>query len=384
MSETRIKPRLAYVLWGKAGGRCQYTGCPEVLYRDPTTKSEFNQAYIAHIIADKASGPRGDAVLSPLLAEDISNLMLMCDKHHRLIDIEDVAGHSVERLRQMKHAHETQMDLLQSLVASRQSHVLIYRSSVGQHNPTIDFKSVAQAMIPEYFPAHHEPIELGQFNSVITDFDDEFWLSELKTLRRQFQLQVRPLLATHKIKHLSVFGFAKIPLLMELGRLLSDISTAEVYECHREPPGWKWQDNSPMTQFTIEPPVDSDFAKKQVALILSLSGRISHDRIQRAVTDDVAIWEITHPEPKPGSLKSRASLSAFREVMRTAFDRIKAAHGYEATLHVFPAVPVSAALEVGRVWMPNADLPFHVYDQNRAIGGFNRVHSISQPKQEAL
>ncbi|MGO7632002.1 HNH endonuclease, partial [Rhizobium ruizarguesonis] len=31
--------------------------------------------------------------------------------------------------------------------------------------------------------------------------------------------------------------------------------------------------------------------------------------------------------------------------------------------------PVSAAVELGRVWMPKAHLPMRIYDHNRAFGG---------------
>jgi hypothetical protein len=78
-------------------------------------------------------------------------------------------------------------------------------------------------------------------------------------------------------------------------------------------------------------------------------------------------------------MQTRASLSAFRRVVRQAFDRIKAQHGEHAVIHVFPAVPVSAAVEFGRVWMPKADLPMVIYDQHRATGGF--VARLSIPDQ---
>jgi hypothetical protein len=37
---------------------------------------------------------------------------------------------------------------------------------------------------------------------------------------------------------------------------------------------------------------------------------------------------------------------------------------------------VSAAVEVGRVWMPKADLPLVVFDQNRTLQGFVRALEI--------
>jgi hypothetical protein len=69
-------------------------------------------------------------------------------------------------------------------------------------------------------------------------------------------------------------------------------------------------------------------------------------------------------------------LAEFRRLVRTTLNAIKATHGQDATIHVFPALPVSAAVEVGRVWMPKADLPLVVYDQQRQSKGFTAVLRI--------
>jgi hypothetical protein len=57
-------------------------------------------------------------------------------------------------------------------------------------------------------------------------------------------------------------------------------------------------------------------------------------------------------------------------------DRIKSLHGHDSILHLFPAVPVSVAVEIGRVWMPKADLPLRIYDQNRKLGGFEHAFDV--------
>jgi hypothetical protein len=76
MSVSNIQESVKLRLWGKAAGRCQYEGCGKPLWRDDLTQAEFNTAYIAHIIAEKPSGPRGDAVLSEKLGSDLSNSLL--------------------------------------------------------------------------------------------------------------------------------------------------------------------------------------------------------------------------------------------------------------------------------------------------------------------
>ena len=98
------------ILWGKAAGICQYKGCNEKLFYDETTAHEFNAAYIAHIVASSPDGPRGDKIRSHLISDKIENIMIMCDKHHRLIDREDLLGHPESLLLDMKLEHERNIE----------------------------------------------------------------------------------------------------------------------------------------------------------------------------------------------------------------------------------------------------------------------------------
>ena len=94
----------------------------------------------------------------------------------------------------------------------------------------------------------------------------------------------------------------------------------------------------------------------QPALVLALSATIQHDRIYDVLGPEATLWRVTVPEPHNDFLRSRAQLCEFRQLMRSTLDRIKAIHGQESVLHVFPAMPVSLAVELGRVHMPKADL----------------------------
>lgn len=366
MSISNIPQKVRLRLWGKAAGRCQYEGCNTPLWLDTLTQVEFNAAYIAHIIADSPDGPRGDPELSKRLKADLSNLMLMCDVHHRLIDKEDVTGHSVERLRNMKAAHEQRIEIATAISPEKQSHILLYGANIGQHSSALSFNKAAGAMRPDRYPAELHPLVLGMINSSFTDRDKAFWELESSHLRRMITQQVRPRLAQGSIHHLSIFALAPQPLLMLLGFLLSDIPAAEVYQLHREPPDWKWQDHDPEFHLTIEEP---ERINGSPALVLSLSATITDDRI-RAVLDDATIWRVTAPLPNNDILKSREQAREFRSALRGLMDRIKLQHGEEAVIHVFPAMPVALAVDLGRIIMPKADLPLRIYDANRASGGF--------------
>jgi len=369
MSVSYIPESVKLRLWGKSGGRCQYEGCSKALWMDNLTKAEFNVAYIAHIIADKPTGPRGHSELSEELKSDISNLMLMCDEHHRLIDRIDVRGHPVERLRSMKKSHEIRIELLTSLQEDKKSHVLLYGANIGEQNASLSWRKAAQAMIPLRYPAEPRAIELSLYNSAVEDHIHEFWDTELRNLQLNFNSRVKPRVAgSGDVEHLSIFAFAPIPLLIELGRLLSDIPAVEVYQLHREPPDWKWQERPEIFEFFIEEPIATN---PTVALNLSLSANINNYRISAVFPGkELSIWRMSIATPHNDFLKSRDQLRLFRQQSRELLDRIKARHGQDALLHVFPAVPVSVAVEIGRVWMPKADMPLCIYDQNRKLGGF--------------
>lgn len=367
MSVSDIPEKIKIRLWGKAAGRCQYDGCNTPLWIDSLTKAEFNTAYIAHIIADKPDGPRGDAVLSEKLKADITNLMLICDEHHRLIDREDIKGHPVERLLKMKRKHEERIELQTSLKENKQSHVLLYGANIGQHHSPVSWENATQAMKPDWYPAESRAIEISLKNSLFQDDEGAYWTIEREHLFRQFMQTVRPRLASGAVEHLSIFALAPQPLLVELGRLLSDISVAEVYQLHREPQNWSWQDHPTGFEYTF---VGPKIKKGTPVLNLSLSATIDNSRITDVLGDNVSIWTMTVESPNNDFMKSRLQLSAFRQRLRLFFNEIRAATGQDTVLHLFPAVPVSAAVEIGRIWMPKADLPLRIYDQNRRAGGF--------------
>ncbi|MDR7313777.1 SAVED domain-containing protein [Brevibacillus nitrificans] len=380
MSVTNIPDKVKMRLWGVAAGRCQYEGCNEPLWKDTLTQAEFNAAYIAHIVADSPDGPRGDKILSPKLAKDVSNLMLMCDTHHRLIDREDVAGHPVQRLVEMKRRHEARIESVTSMMDNMQSHVLLYGANIGSHTTNVSYEKTTPAMAPLKYPIEKPAIEMSLGNSSFNDHEDLYWNVEKTQLKRQFEDKVKSRLGQGDIKHLSVFALAPQPLLIELGTLITDICPADVYQLHREPSDWVWQDHPDGFEYKIIVP-GTRFDK--VALNLSLSATIDNDRIYSVLGEDTSVWTLTIQSPNNDFLKSRQQLQMFREEIRKLFDQIKLMHGHENILHVFPAMPVATAVELGRVWMPKADLPFHLYDENRQYGGFSFAFVAGESKVPA-
>ncbi len=371
MSKKNVAEKVRHLLWAKSAGRCHL--CNEVLYRDEWTQIETNFADVAHIIGVSSDGPRGNRELS---ADDgyinnVDNLMLLCQKHHRLID-RFTRIFSEDYVRTLKKDHEDRISLQTAVSPERKSHLVIYRGNIGGFQPGIDYQDAKSSMFPDYYRASHRAIELGMLNSQLHDHEDEFWRNETTNLERQFNLHVEPLLGDPRdSNHFSVFAYAPMPLLIKLGSLLPDIYPAQVYQLHKVPPTWNWQPGLANVDYTIDEPTETH---ELVALNVSLSADISIDRIYQALqTEAVSIWNISVSEtdhPKNDCLRSREQLELLSKRFRELFDRINTKHGLNTVVQVFPAMPVAAAVEFGRVRQQKVDTPILIYDQNKAVDGF--------------
>lgn len=375
-NRTDAQPKTKMIIWGRAAGRCQFPNCNARLDQDLISGNlKRNKAYVAHIVAAAVKGERGDPNLSPLLADDPDNLMLMCDAHHREIDDKaNLEKYTVDVLKDMKRAAEERVDRLLSIQKMRPSTILQVSAPIGDNETAIIFDDCAAAVAKNRALADRNPIELKIRGMRHKDSDPDYYRLEIAKLRREFDINIRWKFEEGKIEHLSVFGLAPIPILIELGRLVSDISDATVYMRHREPvPGWTWPDNGTPLRFETE---TGRAGPKKVALKLSVSAGISDDRILAVLGEDVSIWEIRASTLGTTALCNQADLSGFREIVGRTFDRIKEQHGEDVELSVFPAIPAACAVEVGRVWQPKAHRPFSIFDQAGG-SGFVRRHDIS-------
>lgn len=373
MSVTSITPKNQNLLWAISGGRCEYEGCNKILHTDILTKKRYNSAYIAHIVADKPDGPRGDIIRSKLLCDNIDNLMLLCNEHHNLIDKVDVKRHPESRLLVMKRQHEERIKRITNIAPNMSSEIILYGANIGVNNSPLSYQSASEALLYDYYPANDYPIELGYKNASLTDDMDAYWIAEEANILTQFNQKIKSRLMSGNTDHYSVFAIAPQPLLIKLGVLLNDLNNVKVYQKHREPSTWKWQTVSSDIKYILREPDDKT---KVPVLVFSLSATVTYDRIQKALGDNTSIWEITISDaPHNDFLKTEALLSDFRRTVRYAFDKIKSHHGC-SELHIFPAMPVSASVELGRVWMPKVDMPMTIYDANKEKNDFYKTITI--------
>src|SRR3989344_1736754 len=143
-----IPEKIQLRLWVLTAGRCEFPGCNKLLIRDELTLSPGNYSNISHIISWTSSGPRGDAELSPKLAADFSNLMLMCQPHGKQIDIkENLSIYTVDFLRQCKESHEQRIKIQTEIDVSRKTTAIRIQSNIRGRRVEVPHTEVYTALI---------------------------------------------------------------------------------------------------------------------------------------------------------------------------------------------------------------------------------------------
>lgn len=361
-------------LWGRAAGRCQFQGCNRILYKSSITQERVNVSQKAHIHSFAEDGPRGRGPFKKNTRglNLVSNLMLVCHECHRKIDrLKDGGRYDAKLLQAWKADHEQRVGRVTSIAPEKKSHVVIYAANIGNGAVGVNPSEANEALFPRRYPSQENPIHL-RMNWEGHDNDAAYWQTEETNLKSVFDRAMKPLLTEGA--HFSVFGFAPMPLLIRLGTHFTDRISVDVYQRHREPePTWRWKTKHPPLNFKIKEPRDTS---KRPVLAVSLSDRISASRIREVIGQDCSIWEITESRPHNDLFKTRAHLSEFRKIARNTLAAISSRHGTRVPLSIFPAMPVSAALELGRVRMPKISMPWHIYDCNAVAGRFVKTLEI--------
>ncbi|MEZ5219682.1 MAG: SAVED domain-containing protein, partial [Ilumatobacteraceae bacterium] len=167
---------------------------------------------------------------------------------------------------------------------------------------------------------------------------------------------------------LAVFGFARIPLLIHLGARLDDKVPAYVFQRQRTDSSnaWRWPDTAG------QPPAFEHERLREgsgaVVLIVNLSGSIGPDELPADVLGDSTIYALRPAVPArsgPGVIDSPEALAAFDAAARRFLADVERLHGKPERIALFAAVPVAAAVTLGRVLMPNVSPAWTVYDRDQ-------------------
>lgn len=346
------------ILFAKSGGRCQFEGCNKYLLRDDITSEELNDANIAHIVASSSNGPRG-ACNSHELSDDINNLMLLCKTHHKLVD-DNPEEYTVERLTEMKLSQERKVKELLDAMQYTEALIVMLESPIKKEQTVkIDSKQAVHALrTTAHNPFDHYETHI-RFSSNSNYKDRQYWREAENHLNREIDNLINGLLQENPKLTIAIFSIAPIPLIMKLGYKLGDKRKILVFQKYREPDTWEWLSNSQTNSFSYEMIKRGNGTK--VAVIVSVTSEIDLSRVMAIDAFDT-IYHLKAENCGVNAIKSKEDLKFFWEQYQKLLDNIKN-NDHVEDVSLFPAVPVSAAYEMGRRYMPHAYPKIRVYDE---------------------
>ena len=351
-------------LWARAAGRCEFRGCNELVFLDPLTQKRSNISAISHIVAYSPDGPRGDVFRSKKLEKDITNLILTCRKHGKVIDDHDkVDEYSEELLLEFKREHEDRIRMLTEIREDAQTHVLLVQAPIDGRDFAIDQTRAFQAVLPKY-PAEETAELIDLCGMALPATTDGFFRLMAESLSDQVRTLLRRRPGKPRIRTLSLFALAPVPLLVHLGRELGDIQQVDLFQKHRRGEGWAWTHDEAAEEFYEVTRAEPDEQDGPLALVLAISSEVNMIQAEAALGTPPVRYAIHANKPGVDFLVSRKRLEVFGYELRSLLADIRRAHGHDRRVHVFAAVPAPVAVELGRS-IKDFDPEFVIYEYDK-------------------
>lgn len=370
----RVDPKVKLQLFVLAGGRCQFDGCPHYLIEHHLTHKRGIFAQMAHIVAFSKKGPRGNVLDRPEDINNVDNLMLLCPTCHKLID-DNPLEHPREQLEAFKKDNEERIFRLTAMAPDRKTTVVIITGKIGGQAVKISQAEINQAIAPRHAASR------GGIHIDLSAFDDDnpaFFELSAKKIRKDLEQVIRSSMSDEGTSHISLFVLGPMPLLVLAGNIIGDKIACDLYQRHRDTENWIWKEAGESIRYRLDQLKAGD-AKDEVALVLSLSGKIDINRLPAGGPETATVYELTLDGrlPEPGFLRTREDLEAFRNTYQKALRQIGFDHGRLEHLHIFLAAPAPVCVQLGRGLMPKHDPTLVIYDDDKRHGGFTKILEVN-------
>lgn len=365
-------------IWVRAGGRCAM--CGEYLLDGDIGSPATTVGEAAHIKGKRrgrggSSGgssrsARHEFLLPGEDPDDPDNVVLLCRSHHSQVDAEVNAGTiDVETLRGIKTLHERRTRQATAMAIADPTVVLrVIGDLYGDTVQCSRLEATGACMRsgerrPDFALAlDHASVECdlrglpGEENGTV-----EYFRTACDAIDELVAGKLRDGILRDRIGHVSVFGFARLPVLVYLGAQLGDAVSSDIYQRSRLTESWDWNDTADRAGFEVDAPIASEDA--DAVLLLNVSGTIQRGELPTALRA-MPIYELRTDIATAADanvIRSRDDLKRFQQVLYELLGRVEERHKHVRSLHLVAAVPLSAAIAVGQAINPQVLESINVY-----------------------
>ena len=334
-----------------AHGRCMFEGCGADLTEDPVTGVRGNFATLAHNVAASEGGTRGVLYLSGSLADDSKNILLLCDRHHRLVDTVAKADYPAAVLSEMRRRFCREATALLDAMALAPVPAFCVAWPVHQQRIALpSSQHVARAL---------KPIGARLDGMLRTVNDNDAVLRSLKgpglwdAVAAVVERTANDILqqAHREGYRAALFAMGLMPALIALGAKLGNKCEITPMLRYRENGLWYWPVNEPRGEFYTIDGIDrlSD-REGEACLVLGLTAvpkamRSTAESLGMRVVSVVARTEYLGN----GALGHPDDGASFRQRMQELLHRLADMHGVRR-VHVLPCASNAACVYFGEAF----------------------------------
>lgn len=340
----------------RSGGRCAV--CYRDLMTSPHTWQDVYLGERGHIVgrSTSARSPRGGDPLPPSRRDEVDNLVLLCGLCHDDLDHPaNLDELTVQRLLEIKRAHESRIEQLLAVPPSNSTVVLRMQGTIGGSGVHVD-RSVAAATVLESNRYAQFPLSLDRTGLEVDlrtvagpDLGNRGYYASCRQIIDQFfDRQFVPAVEDGSIPHLSVFGLARWPLLVYLGAQIGDKIATDIYQRHRATEAWSWPSGGANTRFVCE--TIPGEVQEDAVLVLSLSATVHVAEVPPALKG-ATTYRITPPAevtPHYDVIGTPDALKSAEFAIRDVLAHIEHHRKHVRRLHVLGAAPLSTCVALGR------------------------------------
>lgn len=340
-------------VWRESYGRCMFTGCGEKLDCDEITGTTGNYAYLAHNVASSEKGARGITVLSGKLSNDPDNVLLLCDKHHRLIDKVAANDYPASALSSMKKEFSIVANSL--LDGLKYQLIPVYAVLWPVNSQTVSPPSYLQvaSSLSRIKRRMHEQINILSDNEDLLVNSPEILWSLMPAV---IQSAADKIIQQTKgfAYNAALFGFGPSSALIGLGAKLGNKNDITPMLRFREGGSWSWPSGVPIGDFYDIEGLDELESGSDFIINIALTAEPeSLIEASKAVSEEkgAQIIKIKAKEEfrGNGAIPHPEDGKAFTAALHGIFHKLNSDFGAK-TIHLFTCASNAASVFIGQAY----------------------------------
>ena len=358
-------------VWRESYGRCMFRGCGEKIDHDPISGTTGNYAYLAHNVASSEQGARGITVLSEELSDDPNNVLLLCDKHHRLIDKVAASDYPASMLSAMKKEFAIVANSL--LDGLQYQPIPVYAVLWPVNSQTVSPPSYLQIAksLSRIKPRMNEQLNvLSNNEDSLINSPEMLWPMMPYLIQNAADKIIQQ--TNSSGFNAALFGFGPTSALIGLGAKLGNKNDVIPMLRLREGGNWSWPNGIAVGDFYCIDGLEE--LKRNADVIINIALTAEPESLieaSKAISDKKSAQIITIRAKKEhmgnGAISHPEDGRVLTSKLQSIFHTLKSEYGVQ-TVHLFTCASNAAAVFIGQAYdLHHPDVIIYDFDEGTMV-----------------